>query len=90
MTVRGVQSGTAAPKQTKTTSGVGKPKRKGVKQVRKITYKYFVDCSIPVEDGIFDLDHFVSSNYAVALVYTFDIFVDILFETKLFMSAQRL
>ena len=34
-------------------------KAKGVKQQRKITYKYFIDAAVPVVDGIFDLDNFV-------------------------------
>ncbi|KAL0487882.1 ribosomal protein L22 [Acrasis kona] len=43
-------------------------KAKGVKQQRKITYKYFVDTDIPVKDGIFNLDNFadyVSKKYKV-------------------------
>eukprot|EP00818_Percolomonas_sp_WS_P010316 CAMPEP_0117447338 /NCGR_PEP_ID=MMETSP0759-20121206/6823_1 /TAXON_ID=63605 /ORGANISM="Percolomonas cosmopolitus, Strain WS" /LENGTH=142 /DNA_ID=CAMNT_0005239669 /DNA_START=44 /DNA_END=472 /DNA_ORIENTATION=+ len=41
---------------------------KGRKQIRKVTYKYFIDCAIPAEDGIFDLDHFekyIADNYKV-------------------------
>ncbi len=26
---------------------------------RKVVYKYFIDASVPANDGIFDLDHFV-------------------------------
>lgn len=33
---------------------------KKVKPVAKKEYKFFVDCNIPVKDGILDLDHFVS------------------------------
>lgn len=39
-----------------TKPGINKPK--GVKQQRKITYKYFIDAAVPVVDGIFDLDNF--------------------------------
>lgn len=60
MVRKGVQETSAPRKEARQTTTVGKPKKKGVKQSRKITYKYFIDASIPVEDGIFDLDHFVS------------------------------
>lgn len=42
---------------------------KGAKSVRKVTHKYFIDCSTPIADGIFDLDHFekyLLDNYRVS------------------------
>lgn len=39
---------------------VKRPGQKAAKPRKKVTYKYFIDCSIPVEDGIFDLENFVS------------------------------
>jgi large subunit ribosomal protein L22e len=49
-------STTKEQREQKTASGI--KKRKGVKPQRKTIYKYFIDCSIPVVDGIFDLDNF--------------------------------
>ena len=58
MVRKGATAAPVAAKQAKTVQGVKKPK--GLKPQRKITYKYFVDVSIPAVDGIFDLDNFVS------------------------------
>jgi large subunit ribosomal protein L22e len=35
-----------------------KPKRKGEKIEKKVIKKFHIDCSIPVKDGIFDLDDY--------------------------------
>lgn len=50
------------PEQTKETKPQGIKKPKAPKPKKKITYRYYIDCSIPVEDGIFDLENFVSKN----------------------------
>ncbi|KAL9647238.1 hypothetical protein ABK040_012590 [Willaertia magna] len=35
-----------------------KPKVKGVKPQKHVTLHFHVDCKVPVQDGILDLDHF--------------------------------
>lgn len=60
MVKKGVQTEKPKTEQTTTTTktqGVRKPK--APKPKKKITYRYYIDCSIPVEDGIFDLENFV-------------------------------
>jgi large subunit ribosomal protein L22e len=42
-----------------TTTEEGKKKIKGTKQIKKVTYKFNLDCRQQVKDGIFNLNDFV-------------------------------
>lgn len=59
------QAKSQAPQEATKAAVQGVQKPKQAPPAKKISRKFYVDCTAPVEDGIFDLEHFVRSKYFV-------------------------